>query len=111
GVRRAAYRGSLAGRDMPPRSALELLPRVRAPIATIEGRYWAMDRDKRWDRIERAYDTIGACRGPCAASPDAGVRECYARAGCGAELMEPRVIGNGARVADGDAVVFFNFRP
>ncbi|HYK98846.1 MAG TPA: 2,3-bisphosphoglycerate-independent phosphoglycerate mutase [Candidatus Acidoferrales bacterium] len=111
GVRRVAYHCFLDGRDMPPRSALELLPQVRAPIATIEGRYWAMDRDKRWDRIERAYDAIVDGLGPRAASADAAVRECYAKDGCSDELMEPRVIGNGARVEDGDAVVFFNFRP
>src|SRR5437870_8011896 len=45
----------LDGRDMPPRSALELLPKVPRPIATIHGRYYAMDRDKRWERTERSY--------------------------------------------------------
>jgi len=48
----------LDGRDMPPRSALELIPLVPARIATVHGRYYAMDRDKRWDRVERSYRAI-----------------------------------------------------
>ena len=96
---------------MAPRSALDLLPQVRAPIATIQGRYWAMDRDKRWDRTQRAYDAIVDAAAPSAASAHDAVLECYAKAECGDELMEPRVVGKGARVEDGDAVVFINFRP
>jgi 2,3-bisphosphoglycerate-independent phosphoglycerate mutase len=111
GVRRVAYHCFLDGRDMPPRSALELLPQVRAPIATIQGRFWAMDRDKRWDRTERAWDAIVDADAPRAPSPEEAVRECYEKPDCGDELMEPRVIGEGAKVVDGDAVIFFNFRP
>ncbi len=110
-VPRVAYHCFLDGRDMPPRSALELLAKVRAPIATIQGRYWAMDRDKRWDRTERAYDAIVDAGAPPAASAEDAVRECYAAADCGDELMPPRVVGKGAPIADGDAVIFFNFRP
>ena len=101
----------LDGRDMPPRSALELLPRVKGRIATIQGRYWAMDRDKRWDRTKRAWDAIVDANAPSAKSAEDAVRECYAKPDCGDELMEPRIVGGGARVADGDAIVFFNFRP
>ncbi len=110
-VRRVAYHCFLDGRDMAPRSALDLLAQARAPIATIQGRYWAMDRDKRWDRTQRAYDTIVDAAAPSAASARDAVLECYAKADCGDELMEPRVVGGGARVEDGDAVVFINFRP
>ena len=101
----------LDGRDMPPRSALELLPAVEAPVATIQGRYWAMDRDKRWHRTKRAWDAIVDAKAPPCASPADAVRECYADPKCGDELMEPRLVGKGARVEDGDAVIFFNFRP
>ena len=111
GVRRAVYHCFLDGRDMPPRSALELLPRVTVPIATIQGRYYAMDRDQRWDRTKRAWDAIVDASAPSAASAEAAVQECYARTDCGDELMEPRLVGPGARVEDGDAVVFINFRP
>jgi 2,3-bisphosphoglycerate-independent phosphoglycerate mutase len=111
GVRRVAYHCFLDGRDMPPRSALELLPRVVPRIATIHGRYWAMDRDKRWDRTERSWNAIVDAQGPRVASAEDAVRECYARDECRDELLEPRVVGDGARVEDGDAVIFFNFRP
>ncbi|HZP95289.1 MAG TPA: 2,3-bisphosphoglycerate-independent phosphoglycerate mutase [Candidatus Limnocylindria bacterium] len=110
-VRRAVYHCFLDGRDMPPRSALELLPRVVPPIATIQGRYWAMDRDKRWERTKRAWDAIVDAAAPSAPTARDAVLECYAKDGCGDELMEPRIVGGGARVEDGDAVVFINFRP
>jgi 2,3-bisphosphoglycerate-independent phosphoglycerate mutase len=101
----------LDGRDMPPRSALELIREVRAPIATVQGRYWAMDRDKRWERTKRAWDAIVDAKAPSCATAEDAVRECYAKPDCGDELMEPSIIGKGARVQDGDAVIFFNFRP
>jgi len=108
---RVAVHAFLDGRDMPPRSALTLLPRITAPIATVQGRYWAMDRDMRWDRTERAYNAIVDADAPRCGSAEEAVRECYTRAECGDELIEPRVIGDDATVKDGDAVVFFNFRP
>ena len=101
----------LDGRDMPPRSALELLPEVDAPIATLHGRYFAMDRDKRWDRVERSYRAIVDADAPRAPDALTALRECYANPACGDESLEPRVIDGGAPVADGDSVIFFNFRP
>lgn len=111
GVKKVALHVFLDGRDMPPRSALELLPKVTGPIATIQGRYWAMDRDKRWERTARAYAAIVDADAPSVASPEDAVRECYEKPECGDELMEPRIVGRGARIEDGDAVIFFNFRP
>ncbi len=111
GVKNVALHLFLDGRDMPPRSALELLPKVKGLVATLQGRYWAMDRDERWDRIARAWDAIVDASAPSAASAEDAVREAYAKTDVGDELMEPRIIGNGARVEDGDAIVFFNFRP
>lgn len=108
---RVAYHCFLDGRDMPPRSALELLPKVEPPIATIHGRYWAMDRDRRWDRTERAWRAIVDAAGPRVSTAEEAVRACYARDGCRDELLEPAVVGGGAPVRDGDAVIFFNFRP
>jgi 2,3-bisphosphoglycerate-independent phosphoglycerate mutase len=101
----------LDGRDMPPRSALELLPRVPARIATVHGRYYAMDRDKRWDRVERSYRAIVDAEGPRVASAEEALRSCYAQPECRDELLEPHVVGAGAPMHDGDAVIFFNFRP
>ena len=111
GVKHLALHLFLDGRDMAPRSALELLPKVKAPIATIQGRYWAMDRDKRWDRTARAYAAIVDADAPSVANAEDAVRECYAKPEGGDELMEPRIVGRGARVEDGDAIIFFNFRP
>ncbi|MGH2377514.1 MAG: 2,3-bisphosphoglycerate-independent phosphoglycerate mutase [Candidatus Limnocylindria bacterium] len=111
GAHGLAYHCFLDGRDMPPRSALELLPKVGVPVATVHGRYWAMDRDKRWDRTERSWLAIVDGVGPRVADPQEAVRRCYERAECRDELLEPAVVGEGAPVRDGDAVVFFNFRP
>jgi len=110
-VGRLVLHAFLDGRDMPPRSALELLPRVTAPIATVHGRYWAMDRDKRWDRTERSYDAIVDAVGPRCDSATAAVEQCYRDSTCSDELMSPHVVGDGAPMHDGDAVIFFNFRP
>jgi 2,3-bisphosphoglycerate-independent phosphoglycerate mutase len=96
---------------MPPRSALELLPRIAAPIATVHGRYYAMDRDKRWERTKLAYDAIVDADGPRSDSAVAAVEECYRDAACGDELLPPHVVRDGAPMRDGDAVIFFNFRP
>ena len=101
----------LDGRDMPPRSALGLLPEVPRRIATIHGRYYAMDRDKRWDRTERSYRAIVDAAGPRVERAEDAVRACYALPECRDELLEPRVVGEGAPVRDRDAIIFFNFRP
>ncbi len=101
----------LDGRDMPPRSALELIGKVDAPIATVQGRYWAMDRDKRWERTTRAYAAIVDADAPSVRSAEEAIRQCYAKPDCGDELMEPRILGGGRRIEDRDSVIFFNFRP
>jgi 2,3-bisphosphoglycerate-independent phosphoglycerate mutase len=101
----------LDGRDMPPRSALELIPRISARIATVHGRYYAMDRDKRWDRVERSYRAIVDADGPRVATAEDALRTCYSDPECRDELLEPHIVGDGAPMRDGDAVIFFNFRP
>ena len=106
----------LDGRDTPPRSGLgyleRLLPAVEAAggrVATVSGRYYAMDRDTRWDRIQLAYDALVHGRGREAPDALTAVRGAYA-AGEGDEFVKPTVVAGGVPVADGDAVVFFNFR-
>jgi 2,3-bisphosphoglycerate-independent phosphoglycerate mutase len=106
----------LDGRDTPPRSALgylgALLPHVEAAggrIATVIGRYWAMDRDQRWERIQRAYDAIVLAEGKPAEAPLAAVEDAY-REGQSDEFVEPRVVAGGAPLDGGDVVIFFNFR-
>jgi 2,3-bisphosphoglycerate-independent phosphoglycerate mutase len=106
----------LDGRDTPPSSGLgymeALLPELAAAggeVATVSGRYWAMDRDDRWERVQLAYDAIVNREG--IAAPDAlcAVRDAYAR-GETDEFVKPRVVGAGPALSDGDAVIFFNFR-
>ena len=106
----------LDGRDTPPRSADGYLARL-APhvaraggkIATVIGRYWAMDRDNRWERIQRAYDAIVLGQGKAAPNALAAVTQSYARE-VGDEFVEPTVIAGGEPLADGDVALFFNFR-
>ena len=110
-VRDVVVHAFLDGRDMPPRSALPLLAAVEAPVVTVHGRFYAMDRDTRWQRTRRSFDAIVDATGPRAATAEDAVRACYASPDCRDELLEPHVVGAGHPVADGDAVVFLNFRP
>ena len=106
----------LDGRDTPPRSGLrhlrELVPHVAAAggkIATVIGRYWAMDRDNRWERVAQAYAAIVSREGLAALDAAAAVEAAYARDE-GDEFVKPTVIAGGPALEDGDAAVFFNFR-
>jgi 2,3-bisphosphoglycerate-independent phosphoglycerate mutase len=111
GVERVVVHAFLDGRDMPPRSAMPLLGQVGVPIATVHGRFYAMDRDKRWDRTLRSYRAIVDADGSTVATAEDALRDCYRSAECKDELLEPHVVGRGRPVADRDAVIFFNFRP
>jgi 2,3-bisphosphoglycerate-independent phosphoglycerate mutase len=103
------------GRDTPPQSAAEDLERLRAAlpdgvaIATVVGRYFAMDRDKRWDRVAKAYGAIVDAKGARVASPAAAIQAAYA-AGKFDEFVPASVIGDYAGMKDGDAILCFNFR-
>jgi 2,3-bisphosphoglycerate-independent phosphoglycerate mutase len=118
-VGRVAIHALLDGRDTMPRSGLEYVQelqeyaRGRAVIASIGGRYFGMDRDRRWDRIQKWYDAAVLGIGPQAGDPLEVIRASYAR-GVTDEFIEPHVItANGAAVApmrDGDAVICFNYR-
>jgi 2,3-bisphosphoglycerate-independent phosphoglycerate mutase len=110
-VQNVVVHAFLDGRDMPPRSALELISLVPARIATVHGRYYAMDRDKRWDRVDRSYRAIVDADGPRVATTEEALRACYSKPECRDELLEPHIVGEGAPMRDGDGVIFFNFRP
>jgi 2,3-bisphosphoglycerate-independent phosphoglycerate mutase len=99
------------GRDVPPGAALRDLAELPADrLATVVGRYWAMDRDKRWDRTQRAFDALvegtgvetDDVLGAVQASLDAGVTD---------EFFEPIIHAGTPRIEPGDSVIFFNFRP
>ncbi len=81
-------------------------------IVTVSGRYYAMDRDRRWDRVKLAYDALVHGRGLQAADAPAAVRESYAR-GETDEFVLPTIVDDDpdSRVCDGDGLIFFNFRP
>jgi len=116
-VANIAVHAVLDGRDKPPRSALPFVERLEAKlaelkrgrIATVSGRYYAMDRDKRWERTERAWRTIVAGEGPSTDLAVRAVESSYA-AGKNDEFVEPIVIGRPVPMADGDQVICFNFR-
>ena len=107
----------LDGRDTPPESAEtflaeieETLKKYNLPkIASIIGRYWAMDRDKRWERIEKAYNCLVLGEGNKADSSKEAILNSY-KNGKTDEFVEPVNIG-GKRISDNDAVIFFNYRP
>jgi 2,3-bisphosphoglycerate-independent phosphoglycerate mutase len=120
GVPRVRVHAFTDGRDTPPQSALGYLARLEAAlarwggkIATVGGRYYAMDRDKRWDRVARAYQALVFSSGLSASSPEAAVEAAYAR-GETDEFIQPTVLvdddGPIGPIRDGDALVFFNFR-
>jgi 2,3-bisphosphoglycerate-independent phosphoglycerate mutase len=113
---RPAVHAFLDGRDTPPRSGLRYLRKLVSDlerggghVATVTGRYFAMDRDNRWDRIGRAYHAMVCREGLTAPDPIAAVEQAYAR-GESDEFVQPTVIDGGATLADGDSVIFFNFR-
>ncbi len=117
-VPKVAVHAFLDGRDMPPRSAEPSLRALQdkcdalgnAVIASVSGRYYAMDRDQRWDRLRRAWDAIVDARSEFHATDAvAALQAAYAR-GENDEFVAPTVIGDGVPVADGDAMVFMNFR-
>ncbi len=112
----------LDGRDTPPSSGKEYVEELEQKmkeigvgrVATVQGRYYAMDRDKRWDRVERAYHALVMGEGTPADSAAAGIQASY-DAGKFDEFVEPIVVTENGRpvatVQDGDSVIFYNFRP
>ncbi|MBL8753938.1 MAG: 2,3-bisphosphoglycerate-independent phosphoglycerate mutase [Planctomycetes bacterium] len=116
---RVVVHAFLDGRDTPPRSAQPFVARVEdwmrelgtGRIGTVIGRYYAMDRDKRWERVQKAYDALTLGQGHAAATAQAAIAAAYAR-NEGDEFVLPTIVGSPdhGRVRTGDAVVFFNFR-
>jgi len=108
----------LDGRDVSPSSGLNFVAELQEKctqigigrIATVMGRYYAMDRDKRWDRVELAYNAIVNGTAPYAPNPVSAVEESYA-AGVTDEFMVPVCCQQQISLKDNDSVIFFNFRP
>ncbi|ARK24134.1 phosphoglycerate mutase (2,3-diphosphoglycerate-independent) [Sporosarcina sp. P37] len=122
GVERVYLHAFLDGRDVGPTTAIPYIKRTEdvmkeigvGQIATVSGRYFAMDRDKRWERVQKTYDAMVYGIGPHCASAEEGVRASYAEE-IHDEFVEPFVIQQDgkpvAAIENGDAVIFFNFRP
>ena len=106
------------GRDTDPHSGKGFLADLQAKldelgigkIASVSGRYYAMDRDNRWDRVEKAYKAIALGEGEHAASAHEAMEKSYA-AGVTDEFVVPVIVTEGATVRDDDAIIFANFRP
>ncbi len=119
GLEKVYIHAFLDGRDVSPTSGADFVARTVekcrelgvGKIATVMGRYYAMDRDKRWDRVEQAYDAMvygeGAVFNPV---PVAAVKDSYDK-GVTDEFVEPVVCDTAGTISDNDSVIFFNFRP
>jgi len=107
----------LDGRDTPPSSAKDFVARFEDGIAdckqvsmgTLSGRFYAMDRDERWERVSKAYDAMVCAKGERAASAQAAIAQSYDK-GETDEFVLPTVIGEYAGMTDGDAILMANFR-
>ncbi len=112
-----AIHAFLDGRDTPPQSAAEHIAKLQkeirdiedARIATLCGRYYAMDRDKRWERIQKAYDLLTLGKGERAKDPVQAIKASY-KCGITDEFVEPVAVSGYAGMKDGDGILFANFR-
>lgn len=108
----------LDGRDVPPRSALTYIQELEEKIsrigtgrvATVSGRYYTMDRDRRWERVEKAYRCLTDGAGHAAGSAIEAVEKGYSR-GENDEFLLPTLVDGRGLVQDSDSIIFFNFRP
>ncbi len=118
GLSKVYVHAILDGRDVPPDSGLGFVKELMAKceeigvgkVATVMGRYYAMDRDNRWERVVKAYDAIANGEGVAAACPVCAVENSY-KDGVLDEFVVPCVIDGGAPVQDGDSIIYYNFRP
>ncbi len=118
GVKEIFIHCLLDGRDVPPNSGLDFVKDLAeeikkigaGEIATVMGRYYAMDRDNRWDRVEKAYNAIALGEGEIAPCGICAVKNSYDNEVFD-EFVVPTVVRKGATVDEGDSIVFFNFRP
>jgi 2,3-bisphosphoglycerate-independent phosphoglycerate mutase len=117
-IKKVYLHAFLDGRDTPPQSAVDFIEEMEnymqkesvGEIASITGRYYAMDRDKRWERVEIAYNNLIHADGKTADSALEAIKASYDD-GVNDEFVLPTIINKDAVVKDHDAIVFFNFRP
>ena len=118
GLSKVYIHAFLDGRDVSPTSGKDFVAETVekckeigvGKIATVMGRYYAMDRDKRWDRVEQAYDAMVYGQGHQNPDPVAAVAQSYQN-GITDEFVEPVVCDSEGVISDNDSIIFFNFRP
>lgn len=118
GLERVYVHAFLDGRDVPPSSGADFVRECVqnmneigiGRIATVSGRYYPMDRDKRWERVEKGYNAMVHGEGEFNENPEEAVRASYEK-GITDEFMEPVVCDREGMISNGDSVIFFNFRP
>jgi len=118
GVKTTYVHAFLDGRDVGPNTGADFIRNLEAymakinygKIATVSGRYYAMDRDKNWDRIQKAYDSMSFGKAPHKISAAAGVEESYSK-GITDEFVLPFVVDDSGLISDNDSIIFMNFRP
>jgi 2,3-bisphosphoglycerate-independent phosphoglycerate mutase len=118
GVSQAFVHAVLDGRDVPPKSALSYIGMLEEKmgqigegnVATVAGRYYTMDRDKRWQRVEKAYLCMTEGEGYRAATAEGAVQDGYCR-GESDEFLQPTVVDTAGLIRENDSIIVFNFRP
>lgn len=118
GLEKVYVHAFLDGRDVPPSSAAEYMEEAAAEIkkigvgsvATIAGRFYAMDRDNAWDRVEKAYNALVLSEGVQESDPVQAIKNSYANE-ITDEFMLPTVVDKNGMIKENDSIVFFNFRP
>ncbi len=118
GVQKVYVHAFLDGRDVPPSSAADYVQQLEdkikeigtGKIATVAGRYYAMDRDKRWERVEKAYRALALAEGVKGNHAVEAIRASY-DGGVTDEFVVPVVVGDYSGMRNGDGAIFFNFRP
>lgn len=119
GLKKVYIHAFLDGRDTPPSSACEYLQPIEdelkkynlPKIASVIGRYYVMDRDNRWDRVEKAYNCLVLGEGEHASSSIEAVKQSYAKDETDEFVLPTIIDGDDNRIKDDDAVIFFNYRP
>lgn len=118
GLKRVFVHCFLDGRDVPPRCAERYIEEIEKTmkeldcgrIATVSGRYYAMDRDNRWERVRKAYDAIACGKGVSAKTASQAVLQSYEKDESD-EFLVPAVIEGAVQVNDADSIIMYNFRP
>ncbi len=114
GFDKVYYHAFLDGRDVPPTSACSFLDKIASQknisVSTVSGRYYAMDRDKNWNRIQKAYDAMIDGKAEVYSSYTEGIKSSYEQ-GVTDEFMVPFIVDKDGQIEDNDSIIFANFRP